>query len=600
MRYRTHGLFFSLRTAARPWAPIHQFTNYQYTNLPIYRYTGTDMLQVNHLSKRYGDEVILDGVSFVVNPGDRVGLIGPNGCGKTTLFRCIIGQERPDSGNVALSPPDLRLGYLAQGLEYGPQDTIGDLLLDRSRRRQVAAEVARLAQAIATANGDEQTALFEAYSAALAELEALGDEVAAHQVQAVLAGLDLNDVPMDTPVDILSGGQKTRLGLARVLLAEPQLLLLDEPTNHLDIDALEWLEGWLARFRGAALIISHDRAFLDHTVSRVLDLDMVEHNLVEYVGNYSAYIEAWEKKQAKQWEQWRDQQYEIRRVKQDIARTRNQALSVELTTTPGQPGVRRLAKKVAKKAKARERKLDRYVESDERVERPHLAWQMKLEFADIPQSGQDVLTLEDVAMGFDEVTLFSGANQVLRQGERVALTGPNGAGKTTLLRLVTGELTPTAGRVRLGSNVRLGYYAQEQETLDESQNAFQTLRAVAPLGETEVRSFLHYFLFSGDDVFIPIGDLSYGERARLTLAMLVAQGCNLLLLDEPINHLDIPSRERFEQAMRAYEGTVVAVVHDRFFIERFATALWVVEGGSLRRYIDLDEWRRVRVQEAPA
>jgi ATP-binding cassette subfamily F protein 3 len=318
------------------------------------------------------------------------------------------------------------------------------------------------------------------------------------------------------------------------------------------------------------------------------------------VGNYSAYIEAWEKKQAKQWEQWRDQQYEIRRVKQDIARTRNQALSVELTTTPGQPGVRRLAKKVAKKAKARERKLDRYVESDERVERPHLAWQMKLEFADIPQSGQDVLTLEDVAMGFDEVTLFSGANQVLRQGERVALTGPNGAGKTTLLRLVTGELTPTAGRVRLGSNVRLGYYAQEQETLDESQNAFQTLRAVAPLGETEVRSFLHYFLFSGDDVFIPIGDLSYGERARLTLAMLVAQGCNLLLLDEPINHLDIPSRERFEQAMRAYEGTVVAVVHDRFFIERFATALWVVEGGSLRRYIDLDEWRRVRVQEAPA
>jgi ATP-binding cassette subfamily F protein 3 len=183
-------------------------------------------------------------------------------------------------------------------------------------------------------------------------------------------------------------------------------------------------------------------------------------------------------------------------------------------------------------------------------------------------------------------------NQVLRQGERVALVGPNGAGKTTLLRLITAELKPTAGRIRLGSNVRLGYAAQEQETLDETQNGLQTIRAVAPLGETEARSFLHYFLFASDDVFVPVGDLSYGERARLALATLVARGCNLLLLDEPINHLDIPSRERFEQAMRAYEGTVVAVVHDRYFIERFATALWVVEKGSVRRYIDLGQWRR--------
>jgi len=238
------------------------------------------------------------------------------------------------------------------------------------------------------------------------------------------------------------------------------------------------------------------------------------------------------------------------------------------------------------------------VESDERVEKPHLTWQMKLEFADIPQSGQDVLTLEDVGMGFDGLALFSSVNQILRQGERVALIGPNGAGKTTLLRLITGELSPSAGRIRLGSNVRLGYYAQEQETLDESLNAFETIRAIAPVGETETRTFLHHFLFSGDDVFVPIGDLSYGERARLTLAVLVAQGCNLLLLDEPINHLDIPSRERFEQAMRAYEGTVMAVVHDRFFIQRFATALWVVEGGSVRRYIDLEEWRRHRAKMA--
>ncbi len=584
---RTHGFSFS-PIAASPWGVFPALTC-QWSS-----FGGTNMLQISNLSKRYGDEVILDGVSFIINPGDRVGLIGPNGCGKTTLFRCIIGEEQPDGGSVAFSPPDLRVGFLAQGLVYDPDDTVGDLLIPRSQRREVEAKVARLAEAIAEASREAQALLFDAYNAALLELEALGEEPGPHQAEAVLNGLDLEGLSLDTPVEILSGGQKTRLGLARVLLSEPQLLLLDEPTNHLDIDALEWLEAWLESFRGAALIVSHDRAFLDHTVSRILDLDLLEHAVFEYVGNYSDYIEAWEKKRAKAWAQWRDQEYEVRRVRQDIARTKNQALSVELTTTPGQPGVRRIAKKVAKKARSRERKLERYLESDERVEKPSLTWQMKLEFEDIPQSGQDVLVLEDVAMAFDGTPLFRGVNQVLRQGERVAMIGPNGAGKTTLLRLITGELVPTGGRIRLGSNVRPGYFAQEQETLDETLDAFQTMRAVAPMGETETRSFLHYFLFSGDDVFLPIGDLSYGERARLTLAVLVAQGCNLLLLDEPINHLDIRSRERFEQAMRAYQGTIVAVVHDRFFIERFATALWVIGGGEMQRYIDLEEWRRQR------
>jgi len=554
------------------------------------------MLQVNHLSKRYGDDVILDGVSFVVNPTDRVGLIGPNGCGKTTLFRCIIGQVQPDGGSVSLSPPDLRLGYLAQGLAYAPAATLGDLLLARSERRRVEAEIARLAEAIATARGEGRGALFEAYSIALAELETLGEETSAHQVQTVLAGLGLAGMSLETPVEILSGGQKTRLGLARVLLSAPQLLLLDEPTNHLDIEALEWLEDWLVGFKGAAFIVSHDRAFLDRSVTRILDLDPLTHSVIEYAGNYSAYIETWEKRRDQQWAQWRDQLAEVRRIKQDIAQTKNQARSVELTTTSGQPGLRRYAKKVARKALAREKKLDRFLESDERVEKPHPSWRMKLEFEDLPQSGQDVLALEDVAMGFGGRLLFSGVNQVLRHGERVAFIGPNAAGKTTLFRLIAGELTPTAGRVRLGSNVRLGYFAQEQETLDETRDAFETIRAVAPMGETKVRTFLHYFLFSGDDVFVPLGDLSFGERARLTLATLVVQGCNLLLLDEPINHLDIPSREQFEQAMRAYEGTVMAVVHDRYFIQRFATALWAVDKGQVRRYIDLEEWRRLREQ----
>jgi ATP-binding cassette subfamily F protein 3 len=394
---------------------------------------------------------------------------------------------------------------------------------------------------------------------------------------------------LETPVVTLSGGQKTRLSLARLLLAQPQLLLLDEPTNHLDITALEWLEGWLQRYPGAALIVSHDRAFLDNTVTRILDLDPVTHTVTEYAGNYSAYLAVWEQRRDKQWAQWRDEQAEARRLRQDIARTKEQALYVERTTTSGQPGVRRYAKKVARKALSRERRLERYLESDERVEKPRQQWQMKLEFVATPPSGQDVLILEGVAAGYNGVPLFAGATETLRAGERVALVGPNGAGKTTLLRVILGELAPLAGRVRLGTNVKVGYYAQEQETLEPDSTPLETIRAVAALSETEMRSFLHYFLFAGDDVFVPVRALSYGERARLVLARLVATGCNFLVLDEPINHLDIPSRARFEQAMTAFTGTVLAVVHDRYFIREFATRIWTIADGQLRSYLELDD-----------
>jgi ATP-binding cassette subfamily F protein 3 len=270
---------------------------------------------------------------------------------------------------------------------------------------------------------------------------------------------------------------------------------------------------------------------------------------------------------------------------------------VELTTSSGQPGVRRIAKKVAKKAKARERKLERYLESQERVEKPKLTWQMKLAFENTPESGQDVLVLTDVAIGYEGVPLMREASQVLRAGERVAMVGPNGAGKTTLLRVIAGRLAPLSGEVRLGANVKLGYYAQEQETLDPESTPFEAIVEAATMSETDVRSFLHYFLFSGDEVFVPVSALSYGERARLVLARLVATGCNFLMLDEPINHLDIPSRAKFEQAMRAFQGTVLAVVHDRYFIRRFATAIWAIHDGTLRRYLDLEDLQRMR---APA
>lgn len=546
------------------------------------------VLQVSSISKSYGGETVLDGVSFVVNSGERVGLVGPNGCGKTTLLRIIAGKEEADAGSAVFDPPDLRLGYLEQALAFDHDETLADVLGVGGRAMARAeAEVARLGELLATAPPGDQVALGAAYGAALEALERLAaQQVDAHEAAQVLSGLGLAGYALGTPVGSLSGGQKTRLGLARLLLRRPQLLLLDEPTNHLDIEALRWLEAWLQQFRGGALIVSHDRTFLDRTVSTILELDAGTHKVTAYPGGYSDYVRAKEREREKQWQRYTDQQEHIAHVTEEIRRLSHYADNIERHSIDF--AVRKVALGIARRAVMQKRRLDRELEK-ETVEKPKQSWQMKLEFGQVAQGGQDVLVLEDLAAGYDGVALFEGLNEVLRAGERVALVGPNGAGKTTLLRVITGELAPMAGRARVGSAVKLGYLSQDQADLDPTSDPLRTIRATTPMDETDARTFLHRFLFSGDDVFTENRSLSYGERARLSLARLVADGCSFLLLDEPINHLDIPSRTRFEQAMAGYEGTVLAVVHDRYFIEAFASRIWLLQGGSLRTCYDLED-----------
>jgi len=533
------------------------------------------MLSAHQISKTYGIHTVLQDITFSISNGERLGLIGPNGCGKSTLLLILAGQEKPDSGIVAHTRPGLRIGYLPQGFELDPFLTLAQACTPAT---SPDAESEFIALAAALAAHPTDTALQLAYDEALQTMEG-----ATLQPVTILAPLGLADLPPEKHVGELSGGQKTRLLLARLLLSEPNLLLLDEPTNHLDIAMLEWLEGWLGGFPGAALIVSHDRAFLDHTVGRILDLDPETHSLHEYSGNYSSYLEQFLAVREKQWDDYRDQVAEIRRIKQDIARTKQQSLQVEQSTTPRQPHVRRIAKKVAVKALAREKKLDRFLESDQIVEKPKPSWQLKLDFTAPGHQSRDILVTEALSIGYPgHHALLENIRLHIQAGQRIALTGQNGCGKTTLLRTIAGKLPPLSGSVRLGASVRLGYMTQEQEHLDLRKSPLETIQSAGTFTQTEARHFLHFFLFAGDDPLRPCGEMSYGERARLELALLVAQGCTFLLLDEPINHLDIPSRARFEQALAKYTGTVLAVIHDRYFIEQFATQTWIVADGLIR------------------
>jgi ATP-binding cassette subfamily F protein 3 len=557
------------------------------------------MLQVGNVSKRFGDNCILDGVSFTLNAGERVGLVGPNGCGKTTLLQVIAGRQVPDTGSVHFTRPNVRVGYLEQSLTYAPEQSVGQIVLSKQGTlAELRQRMAKLSTQLAGTTGQEQRRLLKRYAEAQTQYEARGGYEVAHRMRAILDGLGLGSVGTDTPVETLSGGQKTRLGLANVLLREPNLLLLDEPTNHLDISGLEWLEGFLERFEGAILIVSHDRTLLDSTVQSILEIDPLTCKLRAFSGNYSAYAREIHREVQRQEQAYREQQEYIAHVRGELRKVKGHAKRVEKETKHFH--YRKRAKKVARAAVVRERRLQRLLDSEEKVEKPTLTWKMKMELIDTPVSGEDVLGLEDLGHRFDERFLFRGVHLLLQRGERVALVGANGSGKTTLLKVIAGEVAPCEGRVQLGANVHLGYYSQEQEGLTDQSTPFDEICSVAPLSETEARSFLHHFLFAGDDVFVSVRDLSCGERARLALAKLVLGGCNLLLLDEPINHLDIPSRESFERALSAFEGTVLVVVHDRHFISHYATGLWSIEEGTIRRYLDLEDMAKARHSDSLA
>jgi ATP-binding cassette, subfamily F, member 3 len=566
------------------------------------------MIQVSSVSKSFGDTLLFEHVSFVINPGERMGLVGPNGCGKTTLLKIIVGQVRPDSGSVSFSPAGIQVGYLAQALEFAAGETVGDVLRGAiAELVEAERNLEALTGRMVTAQGEGLQQLLADYDRALADYERLGGYSARSRGEEVLEGLGLGGLDQQAPVEILSGGEKTRLGLARLLLSvptvasrsQPSFLLLDEPTNHLDLGALEWLERFLRDFPGAVLTVSHDRTFLDRTVDAILEMNVHTHAVTCYAGDYSSYAQAKARERERHWAAYQDQQEFIGHLESTIAAKKGYARSIEQGTIAFGP--RKIAKGIARRAVVQQRRLRRLIDSEQRIDKPDRSWEMRLEFTGTPPSGRVVLELEQLSMGFGDRRLFSGVSLTLCAGERIALVGPNGSGKTTLARLILGEATPLSGQVRLGAGVKPGYYAQEQEQLDPESTPYDVIRAVAPFDQTETRSFLHYFLFGGDDALQRVGSLSLGERARLALARLVAMGCNLLILDEPINHLDLPSREHFEQAITAFQGTVLAILHDRYFIERFATGLWAIQGGTITACPGLASLARLHspVERAP-
>lgn len=514
------------------------------------------LLTANKLSKVFGADEIFNDVTVEVPPGARVALVGPNGAGKTTLVNILIGQDSPTEGSVHKAK-DARIAFLPQRPELAGNHSIWEEQLKAfAELRKMEAELLQLTQQMAEPDTHDEA--MAKYGPLEERFDHMGGYTYETRIKMVLTGVGFGEEDYNTPLTRLSGGQKTRAMLARLLLESPDLLVMDEPTNHLDIAAVEWLENYLKGYDGAVLAISHDRYFIDHYANVVWEM---EFGTVEtYRGNYTHYLQQREERRERLLKEYEAQQAFIAKEQEYIRK--------------------HMGSRWTAQAKGRQKKLETMAKRGKIIERgPQNRKQMRLKMAATNRSGDKVVMTRHLEVGYENV-LFPVPDLTVYRGETVAIIGPNGAGKSTLLKTITGDIPALAGKVKLGAQVKIGYFAQAHEGLDPHHTLYDEIYALKPMTEVELRSYLGQYMFSGDDVYRPIETLSGGERGRLALAKLSLTGANLLLLDEPTNHLDIDSQEILQDVLEAYTGTILLVSHDRYLIDALATQIWSVSAGQ--------------------
>ena len=522
------------------------------------------ILSCSNISKAFGTNEILKHVSFHVEDHEKAAIVGINGAGKSTLLKIIVGELNADEGSVTIAKGKT-LGYLAQHQDLQSQTTIYDSLLEVKKPiLEMEQQIRTLELQMKHAQGDELENMFNTYSRLNHEFELLNGYAWQSEITGVLKGLGFSEEEFAKPVCELSGGQKTRVSLGKLLLSKPDIILLDEPTNHLDMESIAWLETYLMNYSGAVIIVAHDRYFLDRVVTKIVELD--GGIATSFQGNYTAYSDKKAIIRAGILKAYLNQQQEIKHQEEVI--TKLKSFNRE---------------KSIKRAESREKMLSKIEILDKPTE---INDAMHITLEPCVTSGNDVLTIRELSKGFDGMTLFKNLNFEVKRGERIAIIGNNGTGKTTILKMINGLLTPDDGEIRLGSKVHIGYYDQEHQVLHMDKTLFDELQDTYPdMNNTQIRNVLAAFLFTGDDVFKRIRDLSGGERGRVSLAKLMLSEANFLILDEPTNHLDIASKEILENALVHYTGTVLYVSHDRYFINKTATRILDLTMGTLINYI---------------